>query len=162
MFYSSIFLSGTIANTFLTLAQAFFAIRFYLKTRKIKEVGWMSHCINGLTLITGITQTISQLEYYLKQGHGSFQTVNIVICRFSSIVNYRLIIRMIRTQVQINSSQEKTKVIFKAIFRSKVIEWVMLFLLLVIMTSVIAQYLPNGLVPKSISSQFYYVVFTPA
>ena len=57
-FYNSaILLFGMAATGILALFQTGSTFRFYWLTRHMKEVGWMLHVINILTIISGISMS---------------------------------------------------------------------------------------------------------
>ena len=53
-YYSAMMLFGVAATGLLALLQIGSSFRFYKLTRKMKEVGWMPHVINILTIFSGI------------------------------------------------------------------------------------------------------------
>ena len=79
----------------------------------------------------------------------------------SHVINIRLVFRLIRTQVQIRSSKEKTRVILKKIRNSKVIEQFMVLLLIVNTVALAVKYLPANLINQVYSSDLYFYVYGP-
>ena len=59
------------------------------------------------------------------------------------------------------SEKEYTKIIIKKIWRTQVFEWIMMFLMTLNIISLVAHYLPDDLVNKSIANVLYSMVFGP-
>ena len=87
----------------------------------MKEVGWIPHIINILSIVSGIALTINQVQNYRNQTFATFTTVNVIVNNLSSAVKYCYMIRLIRVQVQIMSEIEHTKIIITKIHRSYII-----------------------------------------
>ena len=72
----------------------------------MKEVGWMPHVINILTVISGISVSYIELQFYLKDTKSVLLSVVIIVFELSNMARYMFMIRLIRVQVQIMSQKE--------------------------------------------------------
>ena len=95
----------------------------------------MPHVINVLGTISCVSTLIFFLQVYRNMFKSGLTTAGAIGFRVSNMLNYWLMFRLIRVQVQLMAEKEYTKIIIKKIRRSKVIEWVMLMLLTVIIAS---------------------------
>ena len=118
----------------------------------------MPHAINILTILATFFGTIYYWLFY--QGLEQSVLISLIIpgYQLSNLARYRLMIRLIRVQVQLKSEVEKTKIIIKNIRRSKIIEYILFSLLIVVVACYVTFYLPNSLVKQEISDIFYYKI----
>ena len=162
LIYSSIFLTGAVGYSLLTIFQVASSLRFYWHTRSLKEVGWMLHFINLSVIISHICLGGYFWLLYEQQSKSSLVSVGAIGYRLLIMVNYWFMIRLIRVQVQIMSEKEYTKIIMKKMRQSKVFEWIMLTLLSVNSASVFLYFLPKDLEIQSIGKILYSIFYGPS
>ena len=132
---------GVVVNLLLVLFQAGSSLRFFKLTRHMKEVGCMPHVVNILTIISGTSLSLTFWLIYRDDTKTAFMTVSIIGLWMSNMLRYRFMIRLIRVQVQLMSEKELTKIIIEKMRRSKVIEWILLVLMVVVIICFVSYYL---------------------
>ena len=118
IYIEAMMLIGIVAISLLTLFQIGSSFRFYMLTRNIREVGWMLHVINILTIISGILFSCIFWRLFKYDTESILYAVCIIGQQSSTMARYRFMMRLIRVQLQIMSEKELTKIIIKQIGRS--------------------------------------------
>ena len=111
LYVSAMMLFGVAATGLLALFQIGSSFNFYKLTRNMKEVGWMPHVINILTIFSGICQCYIFLYFHRNNTKSILISVTIIGNQLSTMARYRFMIRLIRVQVQIMSEKEVTRII---------------------------------------------------
>ena len=113
-----------------------------MKSRKVMEITWLT---KGMVLMANVSTVFFCLWSILYQfGADTLPLVYISpAVRITDIVNFGLMFRFVRLQVQLKASQENSKIIMGAIQRSKQTELIVLAVLLINILAMLLQYIAD-------------------
>ena len=131
------------------LIQIYVTTRFIYKTRNIKELsGWWLKLMSFLPNVTWICYIILWVYWMDKKLAGVVQAIISLTAKFSLVIMFGYLIRMIRVQVQLKAEKENTKQIIKAIEQSKWVEGVGKLFLVMFQVSIAGYYVVILAFPK--------------
>ena len=104
------------------MCQLVVSIIFFTKTRRIEEVGNLPKLMIVLSNFSWILYLVHYVQLLIGIKSGFSLSVLSLLAKLPQLVNYGLLIRFVRVQVQLRAREERTEVIIAKIARSRKIE----------------------------------------
>ena len=112
---------AALSHGIIAVAQLTATVTFLFKLRKIKEITWLTKTMVMMASVSSIYYCLGYSFIYFKMATKALFFIAPVV-KIMVIVNYGLLFRFVRVQVQLKAAEENSKKIIASILKSKKIE----------------------------------------
>lgn len=124
------------------VSQVTTTVLFIIKSRKLKEITYLTKMMMVIANVSCLFFIMWSILYLTdSETFFNFLLFTSPAVRITDIVNFGLMFRFIRLQVQLKASEENSKKILASINRSKKLEWLIYFDLIIHIIALLVEYI---------------------